>query len=136
MNRYKDRYKTQIHMNITSMLDVVFMLLIIFMIAAPLMRAEVDVKLPKSSAARVKDQTTLSVSITMDGEIYIGDQPVSLEEFPVEIEKIASSGAVNSISLKGDETINYGLVMKVVGYIKEAGIENLGLVATPEKTRR
>ncbi len=118
------------------MLDVVFMLLIIFMIAAPLMRAEVDVKVPKSSAARTKDNTTLTVSITMEGEIYIGKQPVTLEEFPAEIEKIAASGNINNISLKGDESIDYGLVMKVVGYIKEAGIENLGLVATPEKTRR
>jgi len=123
-------------MNITSMMDVVFMLLIIFMIAAPLMRAEVDVKLPKSTAARVKDQTNITVSITMDGKIYIGKTRVSIEEFPAEIEKITSSGQVTSISLKGDEAINYGLIMKVVGYIKDAGIENLGLVAEPEKTRR
>lgn len=136
MNRYRDRYKAQIQMNITSMMDVVFMLLIIFMIAAPLMRAEVDVKLPKSTAARVKDQTNITVSITMDGKIYIGKTRVSIEEFPAEIEKITSSGQVTSISLKGDEAINYGLIMKVVGYIKDAGIENLGLVAEPEKTRR
>lgn len=118
------------------MLDVVFLLLIIFMIAAPLMRAEVDVKVPKSAAARAKDNTTLTISITMEGEVFIGKQPISLEEFPAEMERIAASGNINSVSLKGDESIDYGLVMKVVGYIKEAGIENLGLVATPEKSRR
>jgi biopolymer transport protein TolR len=135
MNKYKDKYKTQIHMNITSMMDVVFMLLIIFMIAAPLMRAEVDVKLPKSAAARVKDNSNLSVSITMSGDIFIGNEQITIDEFPEAIKKIASAGAITSVSLKGDESIDYGLVMKVVGYIKDAGIENLGLVATPEKTK-
>jgi biopolymer transport protein TolR len=117
------------------MMDVVFMLLIIFMIAAPLMRAEVDVKLPKSAAARVKDNSNLSVSITMSGDIFIGNEQITIDEFPEAIKKIASAGAITSVSLKGDESIDYGLVMKVVGYIKDAGIENLGLVATPEKTK-
>ncbi len=136
MTNYKERYKTQIQMNITSMMDVVFMLLIIFMIAAPLMHAEIDVKLPKSAAARMKEETTITVSITKEGDIYIGKTPVALDDFPAEIKKLVSSGAISSISLKGDEGVNYGLVMKVVGYIKEAGIENLGLVATPERRGR
>ncbi len=118
------------------MIDVVFMLLIIFIIAAPLMRAEVDVKLPKSAAARVKDETAITISITKEGEIFIGKTPVSLDEFPDKIEQLAAAGNITSVSLKGDEGINYGVVMRVVGYIKEAGIENLGLVATPEKRGR
>ncbi len=136
MTNYKDRYKAQIQMNITSMIDVVFMLLIIFIIAAPLMRAEVDVKLPKSAAARTKEETAITVSITKDGQIFLGKTPITLDEFPDKIKQLASTGRVTSISLKGDEGVNYGLVMQVVGHIKEAGIENLGLVATPEKRGR
>lgn len=123
-------------MNITSMIDVVFMLLIIFVIAAPLMRAEVDVKLPKSTAAKVKESTTVTVSITVDRHIYIGKTPVTIEEFPDKIKTMADAGNVTSVSLKGDKGIDYGLVMRVVGYIKDAGIENLGLVAIPEKRGR
>ena len=135
MPDYKARYKTQIQMNITSMIDVVFMLLIIFMIAAPLMRAEVDVNLPKSAAARSKEETTLTVTVTEGGEIFIGETPVKLEDFPTEIERLARTTDLAAVSLKGDREINYGLIMEVVGHIKEAGIENLGLVATPD-TRR
>ncbi len=135
MRDYREKYKTQIQMNITSMMDVVFMLLIIFMITAPLMHAEVDVKLPKSSAAKVKDETSIVVSVTKSGEIYIGKSKVPIEAFGEEMKKLAASGRVTSISLKGDEGINYGIIMRVVGDIKSAGIENLGLVAIPEKKR-
>lgn len=136
MNNFKDRYKTQIQMNITSMMDVVFLLLIIFIIAAPLMRAEVDVKLPKSSAATVKDESNVTITITKESKIYLGKTEVPFEALPQELNKMALAGRVTSISLKGDEGIDYGIVMKVIGYIKEAGIENLGLVASPEKKRR
>ena len=135
MRDYREKYKTQIQMNITSMMDVVFMLLIIFMITAPLMHAEVDVKLPKSSAAKVKDETSIVVSVTKSGEIYIGKSKVPIEAFGEEMKKLAASGRVTSISLKGDKDINYGIIMRVVSDIKGAGIENLGLVAIPEKKR-
>ncbi len=136
MNNYKDRYKTQIQMNITSMMDIVFLLLIMFIIAAPLMRAEVDVKLPKSSAAIVKDESAITITITKESIIYIGNTEVSIEAFPQEIGKMAGTGRVSSVSLKGDEGVDYGIVMRVIGHIKDAGIENLGLVANPEKKRK
>lgn len=123
-------------MNITSMTDLVFMLLFVFVIAAPLMHAEVDVKLPKSSAARTRDETAIVVTVTKEGEIYIGKTLVALDDFPDRLKKMVEAGRITSISLKGDEGVNYGLVMKVVGYIKEAGIEDLGLIATPEKKRK
>lgn len=123
-------------MNITSMMDVVFMLLIIFMITAPLMRAEVDVKLPKSTAAVVKDESTITITVTKDSKIFIGKTEVSIESFPEEISKIKQRGRVGSVSLKGDEGVNYGIIMRVISYIKDADIENLGLVAAPEKKGR
>ncbi|HHS50163.1 MAG TPA: biopolymer transporter ExbD [candidate division Zixibacteria bacterium] len=135
MNNYKERYKTQISMNITSMMDVVFMLLIIFIISAPLMRAEVDVRLPKSTAATTRDHTTVTITITEDAKIYVGKTEIDIEELPEQIKRMAAEGRLTSISLKGDEGVNYGIVMRVVGYIKDAGIENLGLVATPERRR-
>jgi len=136
MNKYRDKYKAQIQMNITSMIDVVFMLLIIFMIAAPLMRAEVDVKLPKSTAARVKDNTSLTITIDEKDNIFIGNRQVTIDDFPEEIDKIVKSKNITAVSLKGDTGSNYGLIMRAVGYIKDAGIENLGLVANPEKRNR
>lgn len=123
-------------MNITSMMDIVFLLLIMFIIAAPLMRAEVDVKLPKSSAAIVKDESAITITITKESIIYIGNTEVSIEAFPQEIGKMAGTGRVSSVSLKGDEGVDYGIVMRVIGHIKDAGIENLGLVANPEKKRK
>ena len=136
MTNFKEKYKTQIQLNITSMTDLVFMLLFVFIIAAPLMHAEVDVKLPKSAAAKTKDETAIVVTVTKEGEVFIGKTPISIDEFPDKLRNMVNAGRITSISLKGDEGVSYGLVMKIVGYIKEAGIEDLGLVATPEKKRK
>ena len=136
MLNYKERYKTTLQLNFTSMTDLVFTLLFVFVITAPLMHAQVDLKLPKSAAAKQKDESAVTVSVTKAGGIFIGKTPLTIEEFPDKIKQLVSTGGITTISLKGDEGVDYGLIMRVVGYIKEAGIEDLGLVAIPEKKKK
>ncbi len=123
-------------MNLTSMVDVLFMLLIIVMITAPLMHAQVDLSLPRSSAAHVTDESTVTVSVTADGRVYIGRTEVGLDELARRIWELRQKKNIRTVALRADRKTEYGTVMKVIGAIKEGGIEDLGLVALPEKRNR
>lgn len=122
-------------MNITSLVDITMMLLIIFMIASPLMHGKVDITLPKSKAAHTYEERATVISITKDEIIYVDKTPIPVKEFPNRIKELKEIKKIDEVSLKADEGLHYGLVMEVIGYIKEAGIENLGLVAIPDKKK-
>ncbi len=129
----RERYETGAQMNLTSMVDILFMLLIIVMITAPMMHAQVDLSLPKSAAARVTDESTVTVSITRDGKLYIGKTEISYDELPKKLWELKQTKNLHSVALRADKDVRYETIMKVIGLIKEGGIEDLGLVALPEK---
>lgn len=131
----KNKYGPSPQLSVTSLLDLTMMLLLIFMIISPLMNAQVDISLPKSAAAQPSDESTVEINIDKNGSIFIGNTPVSLEEFPLKIKEMKEGANLSSVALKADKGVPYGTVMRVVGYIKDAGIVNLGLVAIPEKRR-
>jgi len=121
----REKYQPSSQLNLTSMVDIIFMLLIIVIITAPLMHAQVDLSLPKSSAAKVADESTITISIKQDGSVFLGNTRVSIEKLPRLLWKLRQE----------DEKVEYGIVMEVIGAIKDAGIEDLGLVALPKKTK-
>jgi biopolymer transport protein TolR len=126
-------------MTITSLADVATTLLIIFIVAgisAALTRSGVDVNLPKTSAAKPKVGTGVVISITKNQEIYIEQRLVNLKEFNTALNKALSQKATDRVFLQADASVNYGLVIEVIGKIREAGIENLGLVAEPRLPTR
>ena len=122
-------------MNLTSMVDILFMLLIIVLISAPLMHAQVDLSLPKSSAARITDESTVTVSIKADGTIFIEKTQIPLDNLARKLWELKETKNVTSVSLRADKSVNYGMVMEIIGAIKDGGIEDLGLVAVPEKSK-
>lgn len=126
-----ERYKPSSRMNITSLVDVTFMLLIIFMIASPLIQGKIDLSLPKSKAAKHYEGERLKISLSTDKVVYIDEDPYSLEEFPKKLAKIKENREIKAVSFAADEEVTYGLVMKVIGEIKKVGISNLGLIAIP-----
>ena len=132
----KDKYEQTAQMNLTSMVDVLFMLLIIVLITAPIMHAQVDLNLPTSNAARVTDESTVNISITADKTIYVDKNPVSLDKLTKLIWEFKETKNVTGVSLRADKTVDYGTIMIVIGAIKEGGIENLGLVAIPENKKK
>ena len=103
------------------------------MITAPMMHAQVDLSLPKSSAARITDESTVTISIKSNGSVYIEKNPISMKEIARKLWQLKKTKNITSVSLRADKKVDYGTVMKVIGYIKESGIEDLGLVALPEK---
>jgi len=131
----REKYQPSSQLNLTSMVDIIFMLLIIVIITAPLMHAQVDLSLPKSSAAKVADESTITISIKQDGSVFLGNTRVSIEKLPRLLWKLRQERRLTSVALRADEKVEYGIVMEVIGAIKDAGIEDLGLVALPKKTK-
>ncbi len=133
MSVRRDKYKAETNMNLTSMVDILFMLLIIVLITAPMMHAQVDLSLPKSTAARQTDDSAVSVSIRADKSVYIDKTPIHIEDLSKKIWELRETKSLRQVSLRADERVDYGTIMKVIGAIKEGGIDDLGLVALPEK---
>ena len=121
--------------NITSLTDVSLTLLIIFIVSAPLLKAGMDVSLPKTSAAKITEKESIMVTINKNKEIFIDDTKVSLADFGDKMKSFVSSQPGKAVYLKSDKEVPYGTVIDIVGKIKLAGVENLGLAAELERTK-
>ncbi len=120
--------------NVTPMVDVMLVLLIIFMIAAPLMTVGVPIDLPDTQAKSLNTDTQpITVSVNASGEIFIQETPIAIEEIVPKLQAIAKAGYEERIFVRGDKLADYGTVMKVMARISSAGFKNLGLVSLPEQ---
>ena len=118
-------------MNLTNMIDVMFAILIVFLISAPLMSQGIKVELPKAEAPTMEQEKLLKVSINKQNEIYIADMKVELNDFN-NIFKSLWDGNM-PVVINADEAVNYGKVMKVVSLVQQAGVTKLGFLTLPEK---
>ena len=122
--------------NVTPLVDVMLVLLIIFMVTAPMMTQGIDVKLPESSAPAIPaDDERLVITVAQDQKVYINDNPVELRDLGVKLAAITQNRQDRKgVFLRGDEKIPYGFVMEVMGTIREAGIDQIGMVTEPPRT--
>jgi len=120
--------------NVTPLVDVMLVLLIVFMITAPLLTTGVDVSLPKTVAQKLPPATELplSVSVDSDGKIYIQDSEAELDELTSKLYAITEAGYEERIFLRGDEDVDYGRVMQVLSKLQQAGFRNVSLVTDPK----
>lgn len=115
--------------NVTPMVDVMLVLLIVFMVAAPLMTVGVPIDLPQTQAKQLNtEQKPITVSVTPDGQVYLGDQPVAIEDLAAQVAAVAVNGTEDRIYVRGDTSANYGAVMKVMGTLSAAGYSRIGLI--------
>lgn len=115
--------------NVTPLVDVMLVLLIVFMVAAPLLQVGILVDAPETSAQPIPDQgEPLTVSITKDGTIYLQETAVALDELVPQLTAIAAAGYDQRIFIRGDKSRSYGEVAEVMGEINAAGFRNIGLV--------
>lgn len=126
--------------NVTNLVDVVLVLLIIFMITAPMLQSGIDVNLPKTRAA-IQDELGEGVVLTIDqkGGIFIDDVWVRLPDFESRLDEVLKQKNTSSVYIRADSGVVYASVVNVVARIKEMGIEYLGLVTSPvedEKPRK
>lgn len=119
--------------NVTPFVDVMLVLLIIFMVTAPMMMQGVDVTLPEATAEPLlsEEQDHLLITIDSQNRMFINDIQVSVEELNIKLKKILSGRSNRQVYLKADKDISYGTVVRVMSEIKLSGVEKLGMVTLP-----
>jgi len=118
--------------NVTPLVDVMLVLLIIFMVAAPMMVQGVDVDLPEATTAPLpSDQEHLMVTINQRHEIYINDVQIGLDFLKEKLAAILENQKGREVYLRADKNISYGMVVRVMAEMKSAGVETLGMVTEP-----
>jgi len=111
------------------MVDVMLVLLIIFMVAAPLMTVGVPIDLPQTAAQPMNtDQNPVIISVTNEGAIFLGEEPVLLTDLPQKLADQGIDAAVTRVNVRGDLAANYGSVMQVMGALSGAGYAKIGLI--------
>lgn len=132
--RSKKDWGTLSEVNVIPLVDIVFTLLIIFMILAPMIHKGIEVQVPESSVGEtVSDQEQHIVSINREGQIWFDDREVSLEEIQTQLQTFSAD---DTIYVQADKDVPYGAVVKVISEIKENGIRNVGLVTSPRPAQK
>ncbi|MBP2237294.1 biopolymer transport protein TolR [Sinorhizobium kostiense] len=130
------RRSTISEINVTPLVDVMLVLLIIFMVAAPMMTVGVPIDLPETQAKAMNAETQpITVSVNPAGEIFLQETPIGIDEVVPKLEAIATTGYNERIYVRGDTNADYGTVMKVMARISAAGFKNLGLVTLQEQEK-
>ncbi|MDQ6437012.1 protein TolR [Mesorhizobium sp. LHD-90] len=120
--------------NVTPFVDVMLVLLIIFMVAAPLLTVGVPIDLPETQAKAMNaDTQPITISVNQAGEIHLQETVIPIDEVVPKLQAIAKTGYEERIFIRGDKTADYGTVMKVMAEISAAGFKNIGLVSLPEQ---
>lgn len=123
--------------NMTPFIDVMLVLLIIFMVAAPLMTVGVPIDLPESRAAVMEGQTKpITISVDAGGKVFVQDAEVPVDQVVERVTTLSKAGADERIFIRGDRTADYGTVMRVMGRLNQAGFKKIGLVTLEETAAR
>jgi biopolymer transport protein TolR len=119
--------------NVTPMVDVMLVLLIIFMVAAPMMTQGLEVDLPKVDASVMRtDQAMVILTVTSEGQVVLdGTALPSIDNLDAQVRQVMRTKGTESLFLKADQNVPYGRVASVMGALREAGITNVGLVTEP-----
>ena len=117
--------------NITPLVDVVLVLLVIFMITAPVLQSGIEVAVPKTKTVRQITQQRMTVTIDRQQQVYLDDKPVNLNELPSLLQKQGLDPAHQVIYLRADERVPFGAFASVMDAVKQAGITNVSIVTQP-----
>ncbi len=122
--------------NVTPLVDVMLVLLIVFMVAAPLLTVGVPIDLPETQARELNtEHEPVMVSVTPDGLIYVGEDQVAFEDLVARVSQATPNGTEERIYVRGDATAGYGTVMRVMGALSSAGYSRIGLVTLQEQVQ-
>ena len=117
--------------NVTPLVDVVLVLLIIFMVTAPMMSRGIDVRLPRTTAGSDATEDRLVVTVDRDGTIYLNERPVNAQLLPERLKSEMQRTGSEFVFLRADQEVPYGRVMTVMDQIKKAGADKVGMVTRP-----
>jgi biopolymer transport protein TolR len=132
--RRRQRARPMSEINVTPFVDVMLVLLIVFMVTAPLLSAGVPVNLPEANAKPLAiDKEPVSVTIDADGRVFIKDAEVPLDQLVSKLSDAVGGDLEQRVYIRGDRSVSYGTMMKVMGDINGAGFRNIGLVSLTEQ---
>jgi biopolymer transport protein TolR len=117
--------------NVIPLVDVVLVLLIIFMVTAPMLYRGIDINLPKSATNTIKPETRAVLSIERDRRLFLDKDPVSPVQLERKLRTLKDQSSEVSVYLRADQDVPYGIVVEVMDSVKKAGIEKLGMVTDP-----
>jgi biopolymer transport protein TolR len=132
LRRFKREYRPMADINITNLVDVMLVLLIVFMISAPMMQAGIDIALPKASESPKDVSAGIIVSIDKSQNIFIDNYKVTSSDFEARLKTIRDVKKFRPIFIRADKSVPYGIVIELMGKIKSLGIEDVGLITEPE----
>jgi biopolymer transport protein TolR len=135
----RQRYKPMSEINVTPMVDVMLVLLVIFMVAAPLLTVGGQVDLPQSQAPAITEQKEpLVITVNAEGKLFLQDSTIGDDELVPRLQAITKNNAQADIYVRGDRAINYGRVMEVMGMVSAAGFTKVSLITeqTRDKVKR
>jgi len=133
--RRRHRFDLNADINVVSLIDVMLLLLVIFMITAPMMQGGVDLTLPKADAKPMESKDALSITVNRSGAIVVDNTTLTLSQFRTTVRSLAMNRSKNGVYLRADQGVNYGLVVQLLAILNRAGINNVGLVTEPEEIR-
>ncbi len=132
MNSGGNNKRFMSEINVTPLVDVMLVLLIIFMVAAPMMMQGVDVNLPKTTTKNIKTtDEPLMLTVNKKKEIFLENHPVELDRLELKIKKIFENRREKEVMLRADKDVPYGFIIDVMARVKNAGISKLGMVTEP-----
>lgn len=130
--RRRDRLQLNAEINVVNLIDVMLLLLVIFMITAPMMQGGVDIALPKAEARPLDPKDGLVVTINRAGQIVVDDTPMTYPQFRSAFRSLASRRASGGVYLRADDQVPYGDVARALAVMRAAGVGDVGLVTESE----
>jgi biopolymer transport protein TolR len=130
-----EKYRPMAEINVTPMVDVMLVLLVIFMVAAPLLTVGVPVDLPKTEAPAINQpQQPLVITVNAYGKLFLQNAPIDDDQLVPRLEAITKANPDTDIYVRGDQAISYGRVMQVMGMVSAAGFNKVSLITEPTQT--
>jgi biopolymer transport protein TolR len=133
--RGHNRLVLNAEINVVSLIDVMMLLMIIFMITAPMMQGGVDITLPRAQARPLESKSGLTVTVDRTGAIFVDDARLTLSQFSASFKALAQRRGSGGVYLRADDRVPYGSVVKVLAIMRASGVGDIGLVAEPPEAK-
>jgi biopolymer transport protein ExbD/biopolymer transport protein TolR len=131
--RRRERMELNADINVVNLIDVMLLLLVVFMITAPMMTGGVDIRLPRAEARPLESKSGLTVTIPRAGVILVDETQMTFEEFKAAFKSMAAQRGRQGLYLRADKDVDYGFVVRVLSVMKAANVGEVGLVTEPEE---